>query len=81
MATGYVLSNADGSVSGTQKYSTADVTAFAPTDAELDAAFGQPSALGAGFVGVINDAGAGIVGILCFTDGTNWFHVIGVKSL
>ena len=81
MSKGNVLYNDDGSVSGTHKYSSADVTAIAPTDAELDSAFGQPSALGSGFVGVINDAGAGIVGILCWTDGTNWFHTIGVKSV
>jgi len=38
--------------------STANVSS-PPTAAELDSAFGQPAALGAGFVGYIDDNGAG----------------------
>lgn len=78
---GYVLKNDDGSISGTFKASTADVTALAPTASELTGAFGSPATVGAGFIGVINDAGLGLAGILVWSDGTNWLYTLGVKAL
>lgn len=62
-------------------YSAADVTAAAPTDAELDSAFGAPATLGAGFVGILNDNAGGVAEFVCWTDGTNWFYTAGTKAL
>lgn len=60
--------------------STANVTAAAPTDAELDAAFGEPATVGAGFIGVIDDNNDETAGILAFTDGEVWFYLLGTKA-
>lgn len=57
-----------------QPYSAANVT-NPPTDAELDTAFGTPATVGAGFTGVLNDAGAGANVWLVASDGTNWWYV------
>lgn len=46
-----------------------------PTDAELDTAFGEPADVGAGFVGVLDDAGAGANVWLVASDGANWWYV------
>jgi hypothetical protein len=54
-------------------YSDDNVTT--PTDAELDTAFGTPATVGAGFVGVLDDAGAGANVWLVASDGTNWWYV------
>ncbi|MFA7287047.1 MAG: hypothetical protein WC052_05290 [Patescibacteria group bacterium] len=78
---GYALLNDDGSLGAPVKLSAADVTAAAPLDAELDSAFGQPASVGAGFVGIINDAGGGLASMLCWTDGASWYYVIGTKAL
>lgn len=51
--------------------STDNVTT--PTDAEIDTAFGTPATVGAGFIGIIDDAGAGTAVYLCVSDGTNWW--------
>lgn len=51
-----------------------------PTDAELDSAFGTPSALGSGWTGILNDNGGGTNEYLCWTDGTNWFYVTGTLA-
>lgn len=59
-------------------YSAANVTT--PTDAELDSAFGTPATVGAGFIGVVDDAGAGTNEYLCWSDGTNWFFATGTKA-
>lgn len=55
-------------------HSTADVS-NPPTDAELDSAFGTPSAVGAGFRATIDDGGAGSNHYLVWSDGTNWVYV------
>lgn len=52
-----------------------------PTDAELDTAFGQPSTVGAGFVGIVNDNAAGTAEYICWSDGTNWFYAAGTKAV
>lgn len=45
-----------------------------PTDAELDGAFGTPAAVGAGFVGLVDDNGAGAAVWVVYSDGTNWWY-------
>lgn len=52
-------------------HSTADVS-NPPTDAELDAEFGTPATVGAGFRATIDDNGAGTNHYLVWSDGTNW---------
>jgi len=60
--------------------STADVTA-PPTDADLDAAFGTPATVGAGFIALVDDAGAGAAVYLLASDGTNWWQVALTKCV
>lgn len=57
------------------KYSTANVS-NPPTDAELDAAFGQPTTVPAGFTAVIDDNGAGTTYWFISTSGNagEWFY-------
>ena len=45
-----------------------------PTDAELDTAFGQPSALGDGFIGLLDDNGAGTTVWLCQVINSAWWY-------
>ena len=46
-----------------------------PTDAELDTAFGQPSDVMDGFIGVLDDNGAGTTMWLCVAvNGAWWFE-------
>lgn len=45
-----------------------------PTDAELDAAFGEPGTVGDA-MGILDDNGGGANIYLCISDGTNWFTV------
>jgi len=61
--------------------SVANVTEAAPTDAELDSAFGTPVALGRGFIGTIDDNDADTASILVWTSDASWYHVVGTKSL
>ena len=51
-----------------------DDVASPPTDAELDTAFGQPGTLGDGFVGVLDDAGAGTTVWLCVAMNSAWWY-------
>lgn len=64
----------------TQK-STSDVS-NPPKDSELDAAFGSPSDLGPGFIGILDDNDSGTTCYLCWTTGTDeeWFYVSGTKA-
>lgn len=59
--------------------STANVS-NPPTDAELDAAFGTPAQVGAGFVSLVDDNGAGTAGYVVWSDGANWWYVGGTKA-
>lgn len=59
--------------------STADVT-NPPTDAELDAAFGTPATVGAGFIGVVNDNNGDTNCYFVFSTGASWFYVAGTKA-
>jgi hypothetical protein len=58
---------------------TTDVSS-PPTDAELDAAFGQPADVGAGFIALLDDAGAGSAAYIVFSDGTNWWYVAATRA-
>lgn len=51
-----------------------------PTDAELDAAFGTPATVGDGFVGLLDDNGAGASVYLVASDGTNWWYTALTKA-
>lgn len=64
------------------KYATDDV-ADPPTDAELDAAFGDPTVVGSGFVGVLDDNDAGTDCYVCWTTGAagEWFYAKGIKAV
>ena len=53
--------------------STANVT-DPPAAAEIDSAFGTAAAVGAGFIGLINDNNAGLKYWLCMSDGTSWLY-------
>lgn len=52
-----------------------------PTDAELDAAFGTPAAVGDGYIAFVDDAGAGTAVYLVSSDGTNWWHGLLTKAV
>lgn len=76
-ATGVV----NGSTAGIRTIqSVANVTEAAPTDAELDAAFGTPASLGRGFIGTIDDNDGNTASVLVWTTDSGWFHVVGTKS-
>lgn len=46
-----------------------------PTLYDIQAAFGTPTEVGDGFLGVLNPSGAGTSCYLCACDGTNWFSL------
>ena len=54
-----------------------------PTDAELDAAFGDPTVVGDGFIGILDDNDAGTDVYICFTTGVagEWFYIKGTKAV
>ncbi len=52
-----------------------------PTDAELDAAFGTPAALGRGFVATVDDGDADTDVWLVWTTDASWFYVQGTKAV
>lgn len=51
-----------------------------PTDAELDAAFGTPAAVGSGWSVFIDDGGGGSNFYLVASDGTNWWIFTGTVA-
>lgn len=51
-----------------------------PTDAELDAIFGTPGTVGAGFTAYIDDNGAGTNFYQIVSDGTNWWIFTGTVA-
>lgn len=62
-------------------YSDDDISSSdAPSDAEIETAFGTAAAAGSGFLGLIDDNGAGTNLVLCASDGTNWFYVALTKA-
>jgi len=52
-----------------------------PTDAELDAAFGTPAAVGAGFTVLIDDAGGDANDYLVVSNGTSWWYATLTKAV
>jgi hypothetical protein len=56
-------------------------TANPPTDAQLDAAFGTPAAVGDGYLALLDDAGTGNAVYLVASDGTNWWHLLMTKAV
>lgn len=58
---------------------TTDVSS-PPTDAELDSALGTPSAVGEGFIALLDDNNAGTAGYLVWSDGSNWWYAAGTKA-
>lgn len=54
---------------------------FPPTDAELDAEFGTPTAVGAGFIRLLHDAGGGVNFYIVASDGANWWTISGTKAV
>ncbi len=75
--------NGGWSAVSTGGYSTDNIST-PPTDAELDTAFGDPSDLTPGFIGVVDDGGAGAEATtyICWTTGTagEWFYALGTKA-
>jgi hypothetical protein len=53
--------------------STANVSS-PPTDAQLDSAFGDAATLPNGFVGIVDDNGAGTAVWLCVVANNNWWY-------
>lgn len=45
-----------------------------PTDAELDSAFGDAATMPNGFMGIIDDNGAGTAVWLCVVTNNNWWY-------
>lgn len=60
-------------------YSTADVS-NPPTAAELNAEFGAPGTVGAGFKAIINDNDADTNFWNVISDGTSWWYFAGTKA-
>ena len=56
------------------KVAVTDIVA-APTQAEMVTAFGTAAAAGAGFIGMIDDAAAGVNEYVCISNGTNWYYL------
>jgi hypothetical protein len=55
------------------KVSTAN-TSNPPIDAELNAEFGTPASVGAGFIALLDDNGAGANVYLILSDGAGWWY-------
>lgn len=58
-----------------------DDTANPPAESELITAFGTAATVGAGFVALLDDAGAGTAVYLVASDGTNWWHALMTKAV
>lgn len=63
------------------KVAVNNVNDTTPTAAELTTSFGSPSAVGAGFVGVVNDNDANINNYLVFSNGTSYYYLKFTKAL
>jgi hypothetical protein len=50
-------------------------TSNPPTDAQLDAAFGTPATVGAGFLALLDDNGGNANVYLVLSNGTSWWYV------
>lgn len=61
------------------QHDTTDVS-NPPTDAELDAIYGTPATVGAGFFDSIDDNAGGANVYLVLSDGANWWTWAGTKA-
>jgi hypothetical protein len=62
------------------QYAETDI-ADPPTNANLDAVFGTPAALGGGFIGIIDDNDADTDVWICWTSDAEWYYLQGTKAL
>lgn len=60
--------------------SIANVTDEGPSDAQLDAAFGQPATLGEGWLGFVNDADGGVNNFICWVSDAKWVYLKGTVA-
>lgn len=60
-------------------FSSADVST-PPTDAELDAIFGTPAQVGAGFAALLDDGGGDTNVYRVYSNGTSWFYSTLTKA-
>ena len=58
-----------------------DNVADPPIDSQLDTAFGTPAALGAGYIGILDDNSADTDVYICFTNDTSWWLIKGTKAV
>ena len=58
-----------------------DNTANPPTDAQLDTAFGTPAQVGDGFMGLLDDNGAGTAVYLCVARNSAWWYAAMTKAV
>lgn len=63
------------------KITTGNVHDTTPTKAQITTEFGAPATVGAGFVGVINDAAGSTNFYFVASDGTEWFWTKMTKAL
>lgn len=58
-----------------------DNTANPPTDAQLNTAFGTPESVGDGFIGILDDNGAGTAVYLCVSRNADWWYTLLTKAV
>ena len=66
-------------LSGKVNFSTADVT-NPPTSGEIVGIWGDPSTVGGGFIGFINDAGGDVASYIAVSDGVRYWTVSMTKA-
>ena len=74
-----VIPNA--SATGIRTRRSTENTANPPTISQLDTAFGGASAVGAGFLAILDDNGAESVTYIIYSTGTKWWHIQGTAAL
>lgn len=57
-----------------------DVHNTTPTKAQLTTAFGDPTTLGRGFVGTVDDNDGDAISYIVWTSDANFYFVIGTKA-
>lgn len=71
----------DGSAAGIRtKQAVTNVNDTAPTKAELTTAFGNPTTLGRGFIGTVDDADGDTNGYIVWVSDANFYFVKGTKA-
>lgn len=63
------------------KVAVNNVNDTTPTAAELTTSFGSPSAVGTGFIGLVNDAAGNTNNYLVFSNGTSFFYLKFTKAV